>query len=654
MSWAEAFAAGAGNLFSWPGLLIPVAGTLLAMVASFLPGVGNTSLVVLVMVATVGWDVESVLLMFGALTGGATFMGSITAILFNIPGNVSSTATLLDGHPMARRGLPRTAIACAATASAVGSVFGVLVLLAALPIVRPLLLEFGPLERLLIGVWGLVTIISVPTASRLKAAAMTALGLLAAAVGSDPATGANRWTFGVPEMSQGFNVIAMMLGMFTFAELIEWMRSYRLQAATQAAAPGDSTRRGIRAVFQHLPLTLRASSIGTLVGMIPGVGGTIAGFVAYGHAVQTTADKSGFGKGEVRGLIAPEAAVDAKDGGSLLPAVAFGLPGSEAGVALLTVFAIHGVLPGPPMLGAQLPLTFTLIFALLFSNILTSAVGVALTPWLARLRNLRIERIALPGLVVSLVAVVQVNGQLFDLYTAVGFGIAGYYWRSHGWPRAPFVIAFVLGSLIETNLALTVQLVELGRLAPLERAPSIVLAVFIAASLAWMRAHRSAVTEPATVLSADLPLGLAAVLASGLLLALALRDGVGHSAYATALAAAALVAALAVTGRALRRQWPALHGRVGSALAAGLAPPPDHRVPVALMLALPLLIWSLGLVGGVGLSVALWHLARSGLSARAGLRALVLAGAYMLATHLFVDRVADLILPPGTLWQLLR
>jgi len=653
MSWADAFAAGAANLFSWPGFLIPVAGTLLAMVASFLPGVGNTSVVVLVMVATVGWDVESVLLMFGALTGGATFMGSITAILFNIPGNVSSTATLLDGYPMARNGLPRTAIACAATASAVGSVFGVLVLLAVLPVVRPLLLEFGPLERLLIGVWGLVTIISVPTSSRLKAAAMTALGLLAAAVGSDPATGSSRWTFGVPELSQGFNVIAMMLGMFTFSELIEWMRSYRLEAGPQAAKQEDSTRRGIRSVFQHLPLTMRASSIGTLVGMIPGVGGTVAGFVAYGHAVQSTPDRSGFGKGEVRGLIAPEAAIDAKDGGALLPAVAFGLPGSEAGVALLAVFAIHGVLPGPPMLGAQLPLTFTLIFALLFSNLLTSVVGVALTPWLARLRNLRIDRIALPGLIVGLVAVVQINGQLFDLYTAVGFGIAGYYWRTHGWPRAPFVIAFVLGSLIETNLALTVQLVELERVDPLERLPSLVLILFIVGSLAWMWVHRTAVTKPDTEQKADLPLALTASVASGLLFALALWGGDAHSAYAICLAATALIASLAVAGRALWQQGPGVRSRVVPALVQGLVPQAGHRIAVVLMLALPFLVWALGLVGGLGLSVAMWHLARSGVSPRSGLRALALAAAYMLATQFFVDRVADLIVPPGALWQLL-
>ena len=178
--------------------------------------------------------------------------------------------------------------------------------------------------------------------------------------------------------------------------------------------------------------------------------------------------------------------------GALLPAVAFGLPGSEAGVALLAVFAIHGIVPGVPMLSTQLPLTFTLIVALLFSNLLTSVVGVALTPWLARLRNLPIERIALPCFILSLVTVVQVNGLLFDLYTAIGFGIAGYYWRTHGWPRAPFVIAFVLGSLIETNLSLTQQLVELQRVQPLERPACLVLAALIVGSLVWMRANRKA------------------------------------------------------------------------------------------------------------------------------------------------------------------
>ncbi|MRD47343.1 hypothetical protein GHT07_08640 [Caenimonas koreensis DSM 17982] len=654
MSWFDAFAAGASNVFSWPGILIPVAGTLLAMITSFLPGIGNTSMVVLVMVFTMGWSPESVLLMFGALTGGATFMGSITAILFNIPGNVSSTPTLLDGYPMAQQGRPRMAIACAATASAVGSLFGVLVLLAALPIVRPLLLEFGPLERLLIGIWGLVTIISVPTSSKLKAAVMTALGLLAASFGQDPASGLPRWNFGVTDMSQGFNVVAMMLGMFTFSELIEWMRTFRLNKSTaDDSKGGDSIREGVMAVFRNLGLTIRSSSIGTLVGMIPGVGGTVAGFVAYGHAVQSTPDNSEFGKGDIRGVIAPEAAVDAKDGGSLLPAVAFGLPGSEAGVALIAVFTMHGIVPGMAMLTTQLPLTFTLILALLFSNLLTSVVGVALIPWLAKLRKLPIERIALPCLVISLVTVVQINGLLFDLYTAVGFGVAGYYWRTHGWPRAPFVIAFVLGSLIETNLSLSLQLVDIGRLHPLQRPGCIALVLLIAGSLWWMARHRGAVKERAPQQDADVSIGLVSTIVIGVLLAFALADRATYSAYATSVAAVCLAFAAAATARAVLARQPRSQAFSPGMLAAGLAPPPEHRLPLLLIVGLPVLVWFTGLVEGVGLAVFAWTLARAGRSGvRAWLVAAVSGAVYMLATWWFVNEVANLMLPRGALWQL--
>ncbi|NCU20599.1 hypothetical protein EOM89_07650, partial [Candidatus Falkowbacteria bacterium] len=155
---------GLANVFSWPNILIPLLGTVLAMIPSFLPGIGAASLAAIMIAVTVTWEPVSVLLLFGALTGGATFMGSITAILFNIPGNASSAAVLLDGHPMARDGQARMAIAASATASAVGSLIGVLVLIALLPAVRPLLLQFGPAERFLFGLWGLVAIIAVPNA----------------------------------------------------------------------------------------------------------------------------------------------------------------------------------------------------------------------------------------------------------------------------------------------------------------------------------------------------------------------------------------------------------------------------------------------------------------------------------------------------------
>jgi putative tricarboxylic transport membrane protein len=482
-----ALSTGFGNVFSWPNIFIPILGTLIAMVTAFLPGVGGTSLAALLLILTLNWEPVQVLLLFGALTGGATYMGSITAILFNIPGNASSAAVLLDGHPMSRNGLPKTAIAAAATASAIGSLFGVIVLICVLPIIRPFILQFGPLERLLLGVWGLTTIIALPNRSSSKALAATLLGLLLAMVGSDPTSGIPRWTFGSLALYDGFHTVTVLLGFFTLSEVMSWRSKISLLGSNTAQKSKDSTWAGVRAVFTHFGVTFRSSILGTLVGIIPGVGGTVSSFIAYGQTVQSAkGDKSQFGKGDIRGVIAPEAAVDAKDGGSLLPLLAFGLPGSEGGVILLSVLMIHGFVPGLPMLSTELSFSFTLIVALLFSNILTSAVGLSFAPYLAKLTSLRIDRIVLPVLIVSLITVVQLNGAIEDVYVAVAFGILGYLFGLLEWPRIPFVIAFVLGGFIEDNFALSLELQKVGRLDALNHPAALTIAALIAVSMIWM------------------------------------------------------------------------------------------------------------------------------------------------------------------------
>jgi len=565
---------------------------------------------------------------------------------------------LLDGYPLGSQGYPKTAIACAATASAVGSLFGVVILVALLPMIRPFLLEFGPLERLLVGIWGLLTIISVPTTSSLKAAVMAALGLTTAMIGVDPAMGMPRWDFGSLELSRGFGLVPVLLGVFTFSELITWMRPVQMEKPTvDISAPDDSVFRGVRAVFSHIGLTLRASLIGTLVGMIPGVGGTVAGFVAYGQATQSAkGDTSKFGQGDIRGLIAPEAAVDAKDGGSLLPALAFGLPGSEAGVMLLAVFAVHGIVPGLPMLNAQLPLTFMLIIALLFSNILTSVLGLALTPWLARIKNIRIDRLALPCLIVSLLAIVQLNSQLFDIYTAIGFGIAGYYWRMHDWPRVPFVIAFVLGSLIETNFALTVQLVELGRIVPYERPVSVILMVMIIISMFWLRTRKSKLISPHNKLVSDTVLSLLLSLVTGVLTIVAWLGGASYSGYAKFIVSVTFGLGMVVFAVSSITLW-CLEpdGSKNSAtLLLGLAPPLEHRLPLVLMLLLMFGIWLTGISIAVGLIALIWFLFRAPNTSLARLYAVLYSCFFAITTYYFINFVANVIVPEGFLWSLLN
>lgn len=476
--YVEGMAAGLSVLFVWPNILYPVVGTLAAMCVSFLPGVSGVTLMSLALPLTLAWEPLPVALLFGALVGGATFMGSVTAILFNVPGAAPNAATMIDGHPLTQRGLARTALGCAATASGVGSCIGVIILVAILPVVRDLLLAFGPPEFLLMGLWGLTTIILTSGAAPLKAVAATGLGLSAALIGLDPRTAEQRWTWGADYLADGLPVIPVLLGLFGVAELIKLMTSGRSSISRAADGPRDSGRvvDGVIAVLQHRWLLLRCSIVGVLVGIVPGIGGTVAGFVAYGHAVQSARDRSQFGCGDIRGVLAPEAAHDAKDGGSLLPALAFGLPGSEGTIILLAALALHGVAPGQLLLDEHLPLTFALIGALVVSNCLTSLVGLCLAGQLARLTTLRLEFLVPIILALVLVAATIHRGQPADLWVVVVFGLLGYIMQRYGWPRIPLVIAFVLGAMIEDNLLLTVRLLELDRLELFERPITLVIA----------------------------------------------------------------------------------------------------------------------------------------------------------------------------------
>ncbi len=480
-------------VLAWPNILYPVIGTLLAMVASFLPGISGVTLMALALPLTLTWKPLEVVLLFGALVGGATFMGSVTAILFNVPGSAPSAATMIDGHPLAQQGQARTALACAATASALGSTIGIVILIALLPVVRPLLLAFGPLEFLLLCVWGLTTIAMVG-GSPVRAWAMAGLGLTLAFVGRDPRTADERFTFGTDYLLDGLSVVPILLGLFAIAEIMRLATARRQTIAVETSDGrlGGSLRAGVLAVLRHPGLLLRSSVIGSAIGVVPGVGGTVASFVAYGHAVQTARPPTRFGNGDIRGVLAPEAAHDAKDGGALLPTLAFGIPGSEGTVLLLAAMSVHGLAPGRAMLEHELPLVFALIWALFLSNWLTSLLGLAAAGPLARLMVIRTDLLVPVMLALAVLAALAYRANGLDLVLAAAFGIIGYYLTKHDWPRVPLVIAFVLGAVLEDNLLLTWRLAGLGRIDMLHRPVAITLAVLIVATIGWLWAGRSA------------------------------------------------------------------------------------------------------------------------------------------------------------------
>jgi putative tricarboxylic transport membrane protein len=416
---------------------------------------------------TAHWDPLPVMLIYGAFLGGATFMGSVTAILFNIPGRPSNAATLLDGHPLARRGEAKTAIGCAAAASALGSTFGVIVLILLIPIMQQVILAFGPAELLILIIWGLTTIVALSRESMLKGLAIAGFGLMLSFVGFDPRTAEIRYTLGLIWLQDGIPLVPVFLGLYALAELFGLMRERRvtISGSRDATRLSGSLRKGIGAVFRYPGVFLRSSVIGTVIGMVPGVGGTVASFVAYGHAAQLA--KRGeheFGKGDIRGVLAPEAANDAKDGGALVPALAFGLPGGTGTAMLLAVLTVHGIEPGREMLSSNLVLLFVLIWSLFLTNWLTSLLGITLVGLYARLTTIRTELLIAPLIVIATVGGYLYRGQESDVVIAYVFAGLGYLMKVFDWPRIPMMIALVLGPLFERNLQLVLRLQELGRI----------------------------------------------------------------------------------------------------------------------------------------------------------------------------------------------
>lgn len=472
---------------SWPNLLYPVAGTLLAMLIAAVPGLSGVTLLALAIPFTITWEPLPTMLFFGALVGGATFMGSVTAILVNIPGKSSNAAAVLDGYPMSQRGEARTAIGCSAAASALGSTVGILVLVALLPFMREFVLLIGPAEMLMLVLWGLATVSVVTGGSVHRGLAMAGLGLMIGFVGIDPRTAELRYTFGADYLRDGLDVVPVFLGIFAVSEMIDLVVSGRatISGKTIAAGLTGSVREGIRAVSRHVGLFLRSSMIGTIIGLVPGVGGTVAGFIAYGHAVRSSQNAQPmFGQGDIRGVLAPEAANDAKDGGALIPTLAFGVPGGAGTAVLLTVMALHGVTPGLALLDDGLTLVFALIWSLFLSNWLTSVLGVAAVNPLARLTVTPTHYLV--PVILSLVAMAAFiyRGQVEDVLVAFAIGGCGYYLKKHGWPRLPFIIALVLGPLFERNLMIYLQLEELGRVSLWSRPIALGLGALAAVSLA--------------------------------------------------------------------------------------------------------------------------------------------------------------------------
>ncbi len=460
----EAFIGSLIQVFHWRCMAYLFLGTLIGFWVGILPGLGGgTTLCLMLSFIFNMTPVEAFAFLLGMHSVVAT-TGDLTSILIGVPGEGSCAATILDGFPMTKKGEAGRAMGAALMSSLIGALFGAFVLLASIPILRPLVLLLGAPELLMLALLGISCISSLSGGDlrgQMKGFATGFAGLLLSGVGADPFWGLSRYSYGSIYLTTGFGLVPVMIGLFAMPEIIDLaIRRNVLAYEAPGGRLGAGVWQGIKDTFTYWGLTLRCSAVGAWIGFVPGIGSSVSQWMAYAMAVQsahTPEERSGFGKGDVRGVLGPGACNNSKEGGSLIPTLAFGVPGTSAMAILLGAFMIKGLVPGPDMLTKHLDVTFSMVWSLTIANILTVLICIAFVKYLAKI-TICPGSIIVP-FVLLLVAIGSYasSNQLFSLLVTFCFGTLGYLMNRVGWPRAPLVIGFVLGPLIEVYLQISMS-----------------------------------------------------------------------------------------------------------------------------------------------------------------------------------------------------
>jgi TctA family transporter len=454
----DAFVGGLLAILQWKAFSFMLIGIAVGFWVGLLPGIGGlTTLALMLPFIYDMTPVEAFAFLLGMHSVTAT-TGDITSILFGVPGEGSAAATVLDGHAMAKKGEAGRALGAALMSSLLGAIIGALALAVSIPIMRPLVLSFGSPELFMLALMGIAFISSLSGQggrAMLRGFLSGLLGLVLAIVGLDPQAAVERLTLGQLYLWDGIAIVPLIVGLFAVPEIVDLaVRGTSIAGDVPQGSLTSGVWEGVKDTFRHFWLTVRCSLAGAFIGFIPGLGGSVAQWVAYGHAAQSAHDlkEAGqFGRGDVRGVLGPGAANNSKEGGSLIPTVAFGIPGSAAMAILLGAFLIQGLRPGMEMLDKHLTLTFSMVWTMVIANIITVAVSLLFLNQLAKLTLVR-GSILIPFILfLAFIGAFTEHNHVGDLITLLLSGLIGYLMVRCGWPRAPLVLGFVLGNIAETS-----------------------------------------------------------------------------------------------------------------------------------------------------------------------------------------------------------
>jgi len=458
---ANAFVASFFQLFSGSVLLLMTVGIVSGFAVGILPGLGGpTTLALMLPFIFQMKPIEAFAFLLGMAAVTAT-TGDITSILFGIPGEPTTTATIVDGHPMAKKGEAGRALGAALMSSLVGAIFGAFALALSIPVVRPLVLAFGSPEFFMLALLGITFVAALSGEDPLKGLVSGALGLLLATVGLDPVSGIERYTLGQLFLWDGIGLVAVTIGLFAIPEIID-LAVEQTSIARQQVGKIGGVMEGVKDTFRHWGLVMRCSAIGTYAGIIPGMGGAVSQWLAYAHAQQTAKNPEEFGKGAVEGVLGPGAANNSTLGGAMIPTIVFGVPGSVMTAILLGAFIIHGIVPGPDMLipearGGHLLLTFSFVWVIVLSNIVTVGICLLFLQPLIKLTQIR-AGLLMPFILLLIYLGAYAEKNTFeDLLIVLGIGLLGWLMVVFDWQRPPLLLGLVLGPLAENRLFISMD-----------------------------------------------------------------------------------------------------------------------------------------------------------------------------------------------------
>ncbi len=474
-------------------------GVFAGIMVGILPGLGGIVSVAILLPFIFRLDAFAAMAMLTGSLAVVHTADTITSVLIGAPGSAASATSVVEGHPLARQGQAARALGAAYLSSLIGGLMGALGLTVSIPIARPLVLAFGSPELFMLTALGVSFAGTLLGKEPRKGIIAGLVGLLLGTIGPAPAAAELRFTFGQVYLWDGISLVVIALGAFGIAEVVSLLAQGG--SIARSVDLGAGWAQGVRDVLQHRWLVLRGALIGLWAGIIPAIGATAGTWMAYGHVVATSKERSRFGKGDIRGIIAPEAANNAVGAGDLVPTLLFSVPGGAAAALFMGALVRYGIYPGPRIITEHLSLIYVIIWSYAAANVVGAGLCFLLSPALARLTYIPFVRIVPPVILTMVLGAFQVTRHMGDLFALLVLGLVGWAMKHTGWPRAPLLIGFVLAAPMERYFWLTTARYEYAWLL---RPGVIVIGLVLISPFVWnvLRARRKRTelaSEPAAV-----------------------------------------------------------------------------------------------------------------------------------------------------------